>query len=139
MTTFPPRFGQIEAEHDDVLAVGRARGERNLGRLGADHLSEAHLEVVLLVGAEVGAPGPGAAHAKRHRLLDGARGERAQRVERGGVQVGLDRRRGEIGAHGRRKDASGSRRLLQRCPRWSSRQGQRPGTCKEFASPKAHV
>ena len=57
---------QVQPHHDDVLAVGGARGEGDLGRRGVDHLAEAHLQVGLAIGVEVGAARAGAVQAVGH-------------------------------------------------------------------------
>ena len=106
-----PTLREVEAHHDDVFAVRGARGERDLFGRRADQLPEALLEIVLLVGSEVAPIFTRTSQAVRQRLFDGARGERPQRVDGRGVQVGFLQREWEVGAH-RRVENRGRARVL---------------------------
>ena len=98
---------QVHPHDDDVLAVGGVGGVGDLVGGGADQLPVALLQVLLLVGAEVDASRARAVKAVGHGLFDAARGEGAERVHRGGVHVGLERDRREVGANRGGEDGAG--------------------------------
>ncbi len=133
MTMLPFFFGQVEAHHDDVLAVGGARGEGDLARGGVDERAEALLQIGLPVVAEVDAAGPGPMQAVLQPLGDRTRREAAHGMERRRVHVGLDRGQRKLVAHRRREDGARAWGRLTR-ERAAARYGQGAGARQELTT-----
>ncbi len=135
----PALAGEIQPHDDDVLAVGRVGGERNLACRRVDELAVALLQVLLLRAAEVLAPLTRPVQAIGDAAFDGSRGEASERMHGGRVEIGLVGDDRKIGAHRSGEDRAGAHCLLgEDRSRRPSECGERAGAGDELPATKTH-